>query len=71
MCPVCLATAAMIAGSIVTTGGLAALIVKKVATSAVRTGRFESSSEDFRPAKEDRHDEHDDGSRAPQGRSAR
>ena len=34
MCPVCLATAAMIAGSIATTGGVAALMIKKIAGSA-------------------------------------
>ena len=29
MCPVCLATAAMIAGSAISTGGLTAIVIKK------------------------------------------
>ena len=32
MCPLCLASAALIAGSIVATGGLSALVLNKVVT---------------------------------------
>ncbi|MGA2634691.1 MAG: hypothetical protein ABSF16_10680 [Terracidiphilus sp.] len=33
MCPLCFASAALIAGSIATTGGLTALVLKRVASS--------------------------------------
>jgi hypothetical protein len=33
MCPVCLTTAALIAVSVTSTGGLAALVIKKFATN--------------------------------------
>jgi len=36
MCPVCLTTAALIAGSVTSTGGLAAIVIKKF--SAKNTG---------------------------------
>ena len=32
MCPICIAGAALIAGSIATTGGLSALVLNKIAT---------------------------------------
>ena len=38
MCPVCIATAALIAGSATSTGGLAAVVIKKLgAKSAVES----------------------------------
>lgn len=38
MCPACLATAAWIAASAVSTGGLAALVLKKSANGKTTTG---------------------------------
>ena len=35
MCPVCLATAAMIAGSVTSTGGLVAIAIRKFGVNAV------------------------------------
>ncbi|MFZ1084982.1 MAG: hypothetical protein WAN35_08455 [Terracidiphilus sp.] len=49
MCPYCLATAALITGSIATTGGLTALVLKKVVT-----GRTAPNIPTTSPTKEDR-----------------
>ena len=48
MCPVCLATAAWIAAGAVSTGGLTALVLKKVATGRVAHNitKITSSTED-------------------------
>jgi hypothetical protein len=48
MCPFCLATAALIAGGLATTGGLTALVLKKVAT-----GRIAHNNPTISPSKED------------------
>ncbi|MGD0829332.1 MAG: hypothetical protein ABR907_00215 [Terracidiphilus sp.] len=48
MCPYCLATAALFAGSVATTGGLAALVLKKVATRKIT-----SNISTLSPSKED------------------
>jgi hypothetical protein len=50
MCPFCLASAALIAGSIATTGGLTALVLKKVAN-----GKIASNNPTISPSKEDHH----------------
>jgi hypothetical protein len=42
MCPVCLATAALIAGSVTSSGGLAAVIVRKL---GVKVSREEKGAE--------------------------
>lgn len=53
MCPVCIATAAVIAGSVTSTGGLAAIAAKKFGLkTAVQTVPT--------PAKEDQHDQQHD-----------
>jgi hypothetical protein len=48
MCPVCLATAALIAGSIAATGGMTALVIGKVVTR-----KTENSVPTVTPSKED------------------
>ncbi len=50
MCPLCLASAALIAGSIATTGGLSALVLMK-AISGKSANNIPANS----PSKEDRH----------------
>lgn len=50
MCPVCAATAAWIAASIATTGGLAAVVMKRTATL-----RSASNPQSVTPSKEDHH----------------
>jgi hypothetical protein len=50
MCPVCLATAAWITGAAVSTGGMAAFVVKKVAT-----GKSAGDIPKITPSKEDNH----------------
>ncbi len=50
MCPLCFASAALIAGSIVTTGGLTALVLKKAGSGKSST-TFPTNS----PPKEDHH----------------
>lgn len=50
MCPFCLASAALIAGSIVTTGGLTAFVLKKTLTSKSANDIPTNS-----PSKEDHH----------------
>lgn len=50
MCPLCLASAALFAGSIATTGGLAALVLKKVAA-----GKSANNIPTNSPSKEDHH----------------
>ncbi|MGA3345949.1 MAG: hypothetical protein ABSC76_13880 [Terracidiphilus sp.] len=48
MCPFCLATAALIAGGIATSGGVTALVLKRVAT-----GKIANNNPTFSPTKED------------------
>jgi hypothetical protein len=48
MCPFCLATAALIAGSIATTGGVTALVLKKVVAAKIANNNPAIS-----PSKED------------------
>ena len=50
MCPMCLASAALIAGSLATTGGLTALVLTKAIT-----GRPANNIPTNSPSKEDRH----------------
>lgn len=50
MCPFCLATAALIAGSIATTGGITALVVKKTIS-----GRTANNNPTTSPTTEDHH----------------
>ena len=50
MCPVCMATAAWIAASVISTGGLTAVVLKKVVTD-----RAASSGSTITPQKEDQH----------------
>jgi hypothetical protein len=50
MCPVCLATAAWIAAAAVSTGGMTALVVKKVAI-----GKPANNIPTITPSKEDHH----------------
>jgi hypothetical protein len=51
MCPVCIAAAVVLAGKITSTGGLAAIAIRKVGgRSAVDTHPAQT------PSKEDRHD---------------
>jgi hypothetical protein len=50
MCPVCLATAAWIAAAAVSTGGMTALVVKKVAT-----GKLANNTPIITLSKEDHH----------------
>ncbi len=50
MCPMCLASAALIAGSIATAGGLTAFALKKAATGKIANNIPANS-----PSKEDRH----------------
>ncbi len=50
MCPMCFASAALIAGSIATTGGLTALALKKVAS-----GKSENDNPTNSPSTEDHH----------------
>jgi hypothetical protein len=50
MCPVCLATAAWIAAAAISTGGMTALVVKKVATPRITN----DNSANIQP-KEDHH----------------
>ena len=50
MCPVCLATAAWIAAATVSTGGMTALVLKKVAT-----GNAPNNFPTIPPSKEDHH----------------
>ena len=54
MCPMCLASAALIAGSIATTGGLTALVLKRAVT-----GRPAKNIPTNSPSTEDRHDKHE------------
>jgi hypothetical protein len=54
MCPVCVATAALIAAGATTTGGLAALVVKKLRPKAGATAGADSIS----PATQPKGDEH-------------
>jgi hypothetical protein len=53
MCPICIATAAIVAGSVTSTGGLAAMAAKKF---CVKSAAQQLST----PAKEDRHEQHHD-----------
>jgi hypothetical protein len=57
MCPVCIATAALIAGSATSTGGLAAVAVKKFFTRNTEILTATNSNQ-----KENRDDQHDDRS---------
>jgi hypothetical protein len=50
MCPVCLTTAALLAGSVTSTGGLAAIAIRKF---GVRNAADHSPAPN--PSKEDRH----------------
>jgi hypothetical protein len=50
MCPVCLTTAALIAGSVTSTGGLAAIVIKKFGVKSV-----EDKNPTPTPSKEDDH----------------
>jgi hypothetical protein len=50
MCPFCLASAALIVGSIATTGGVTALVLKKVAA-----GKADHNIPTITPTKEDHH----------------
>lgn len=57
MCPACLAAAAWIAAAAVSTGGMTALVLKKVATGRAAQGKSGSaihSSENIHP-EEDHH----------------
>jgi hypothetical protein len=51
MCPVCLATAAWIAGSAISTGGLTALVIKSV--------RAKNLAHQFPMQPENKEDQHD------------
>jgi hypothetical protein len=53
MCPMCIASAALIAGSIVTTGGLSALVLKKAVTGK-SAGNIPTNS----PSTEDHNGKH-------------
>jgi hypothetical protein len=66
MCPVCLATAAIIAGSATGTGGLTALV-------AAKFGKRKSAREFPKPieTKEDRHGSEPDRSTSSENRFAR
>jgi hypothetical protein len=59
MCPVCLATTALIAGSIVSSGGLTALVWKKVATGKAAQDIPTSISANHTPKREDHYGQHD------------
>jgi hypothetical protein len=50
MCPICLTTAALIAGSVISTGGLAAIVVKKFGVKNVANNHSVS-----RPSEENCH----------------
>ena len=50
MCPVCIATAALIAGSLTTSGGLAAIVIRKPGGKNAADKRSIST-----PSKEDHH----------------
>jgi uncharacterized membrane protein YebE (DUF533 family) len=50
MCPACLATMVMIAGSLASTGGLAVIVVKKF-----RDGKSSEAAPAQIPSKEDQH----------------
>jgi hypothetical protein len=50
MCPVCVATAALLAGSVTSTGGLAAIAAKKFGVKSAVASQPVST-----PAKEDHH----------------
>ena len=53
MCPICIATAAILAGSVTSTGGIAAIAAKKF---GIKTAVPQIST----PAKEDHHDQQHD-----------
>jgi hypothetical protein len=55
MCPVCLATAALIAGSATSTGGLAAIAIRKFGLNSAVEPQTVST-----PAKEDHHGQQHD-----------
>jgi len=55
MCPFCLATAAWIAGSIATTGGLTALVLKKAATGSAAKSIPATTPATIKSTKEDHH----------------
>ena len=54
MCPVCFATAAMIAGSIATSGGLTVFVLRKAAAGSTARGAALNSSASITTKKEDR-----------------
>ena len=45
MCPACIASAALIAGSVVTTGGITALLAKTVGRKSGKTDLLNNSTE--------------------------
>jgi hypothetical protein len=55
MCPVCLATTAWIAASIVTTGGVGALLLKRVATGKAAGDSSSIAPSAITTPKEDHH----------------
>ena len=53
MCPACLASAALMVGSVISTGGLTALVVKIFRSKkSVRASGFEESNTEARNTKE-------------------
>jgi hypothetical protein len=50
MCPVCISTAALIAGSVTSSGGFAAVVIKKLGGKSAGDQHPDST-----PTKEDRH----------------
>ncbi len=66
MCPFCLATAAIIAGSATGTSGLAAVVV-----SRFRKGKLEKEFPTATGAKEERYGHEPDGSASPESGVAR
>ena len=55
MCPVCLATGAVIAGSVATTGGLAALVFRSVTAASAAKNICTITPANIIPKKEDYH----------------
>jgi len=55
MCPACLTTAALIAGSVTSTGGLAAVFIKKFGAQNTEDKNTPSKNRAPTPSKEDDH----------------
>ena len=56
MCPACLTTAALIAGSVTSTGGLAAVVIKKFGAQNSEDKNAADKNPAPTPSKEDDHD---------------